>query len=264
MYKLRVSSSIVGFREKAEKKWGIGRYRFPKDIFRPAVFFGLYHIVDYAYFLAHRGKKYVLWAGHDLVNFRTRASRVLIKELKRADNYVENGVEQKDLQLFGIQSKIRPSYVGVDFPITFTPSDNPQVFLSANAGRQGEYGWRLVYKIADKVPEVTFHLYGAEKEMKMKNIMFHKRVSNEQFNEEIQEFHCGLRPNEHDGNSEIAMKSVLCGGYPITRIKYPYIDNYETEDELVGLLGGLKDKKEPNYLARTFWKKNINRYPWLN
>ena len=111
------------------------------------------------------------------------------------------------------------------------------------------------------VPWVTFHFYGAFGNHQHKNVVYHGRVPPDQFNREIKRYHCGLRPNEHDGNSEIAMKSVLSGGYPITRIKYPHIDSYETEEELIALLKDLKNKKAPNP-ARDFWRENVNRYVW--
>jgi len=53
------------------------------------------------------------------------------------------------------------------------------------------------------------------------------------------------------------------GQYPISRIKYPYIDSYETEEELIALLKDLKNKKEPNLSTRQFWQINVNNYPWI-
>jgi hypothetical protein len=41
------------------------------------------------------------------------------------------------------------------------------------------------------------------------------------------------------------------------------IDHYETEEELIVLLKDLKNKKEPNFAARDFWRKNINKLPWI-
>ena len=266
-YRLQVSSSIIPFREKAERTWNIKRYKFPKDIYEPTIFFGMYHPGDYYHFLRHLGKKIVLWAGYDIVNL-LNVKLPIAKLFKNAENYVENELEQEELEKLGIEAKVRPSFVEDidDFPVSFKPSKNPHVFMSSNISREEEYGFGIIGRIAEKVPEITFHLYGGEileKPVQGGNIILHGRVSNERFNEEIKQYHCGLRPNEHDGFSEILAKSILMGQYPISRIKYPYIDNYNSEEELVWLLKELKNKKEPNYYARGFFRNYVNNYPWV-
>lgn len=282
--KLLVSSSIPAFREKAEKTWGLERYNPLTDKKEPVVFFGLYHIGDYLKFLKHRGERIVFWCGDDIVNLKSKylfsnGTQIILSKalsmfpwykmlrLDRVRNYVENELEQDELTELGIKSEVRPSFVEDvnDFPISFKPSKNPQVFLSGWAGRQEEYGYGWVTdRLAWKCPEITFHLYGAGWKWLIRptNVVLHGKVPQEQFNREIRNYHCGLRLNEHDGNSEIAMKSVLCGGYPITRIKYPMIDNYETEEELVALLRNLKYKREPNFRAREYWLRALNNFPW--
>ena len=75
-------------------------------------------------------------------------------------------------------------------------------------------------------------------------------------------YHCGLRTNEHDGFSEVTSKSILMGQYPITKILYEGIWNYDTEDELVALIEKLKYMKEPNHKGRALYLKKINNYPW--
>ena len=261
--KLRVSSSIAPFREKAEKVWGLERYCFPRDIFKSVVMFGLYHWADYFHYLAHRGEKTVVWAGSDILNLKTRP--YLARFFRKATHYVENEVEKNALRMKGIEAEVRPSFLEDvnDFPVSFKPSENPQVYLSCNKGREEEYGFDLIMKISYKVPEITFHLYGCQKCQNRGNIIFHGRVPPEQFNREIRNYQCGLRTNFRDGFSEITAKSVLLGQYPITRIKYPMIDNYETEEELIKLLKELKNKTEPNIKARDFWRANVNNYDFI-
>jgi len=247
-YKIRVSSSVAPFREKAEKAWGLERYRFPRDIFKPVVFFGLYHWADYAYFMAHMGKKSVFWCGSDILALKKNKWVSIF--LDGAEHFVENEVEQKALAELVLWAEVRPSYVGKIPEVTFKPTDKPHVFINAHKDREDEYGVGLIERIASQVPEITFHVYGGD-----------NRVPEDQFNKEIANYHCGLRPNLFDGNSEIAMKSVLSGGYPITRIKYPHIWNYQNEEELIALLKDLKNKKVPNP-AREWWLDNLNKYPW--
>ena len=259
--KLLVSSSVITFKEKAEKTWGLEEYKYPRDKHEPTCFFGMYHCGDYYHCLRHKGEKSVFWCGHDLVNLKNNRLP-LYKMFREIDNYVENRVEQEDLEEFGICSFIRPSFLEDVPPVSYKHSDRPKVYVSGHAGREEEYGFKFIEKIAKQVPECFFALYGAEWKSNLTNVFCFGKVPPEQFNEEIKDYQCGLRLNEHDGFSEITAKSILMGQYPITRIKYPMIDSYETEEELIKLLKDLKNKKEPNIKAREFWLKNINQYPW--
>ena len=266
-----------------EEVWGTQKYIWKRHKKEPCTFFGLYDVRDYLALWQHRGKAWILWAGSDLENLIQgfifnngklkllskilRGNWWLVKILKKAEHYVENQNEANKLAKFGIQSKVRPSFLGdiKDFPITYKPSDKPNVFISGHSGREEEYGFGFVARLADIVPECVFHLYGSNEwgyaEGK-KNIVFHGKVSRETFNAEIQNYQCGLRLNKSDGFSEITAKNVLNGGYPITYLKYPMIDNVETEEELVRLLKELKNKKEPNHKARQFYYETLNNFPW--
>ena len=62
---------------------------------------------------------------------------------------------------------------------------------------------------------------------------------------------------EFDGFAETTAKSVLHGQYPITFIEYPWIDRATSLDELIRLLRDLKYKKEPNYVGRDYWIKEL-------
>jgi len=259
--KLLVSSSVISFKEKAEKTWGLEEYKYPRDKYETTVFFGMYHIGDYYHWLRHRGDKPVFWCGYDLINLK-KNRLPWYKMFRGMNHYVENEVEQKDLQELGILSFIRPSFLEEIPPVSYKHSDRPKVYVSGHPDREKEYGFEFIERIAKKVPECFFALYGTKWKSSLTNVFCFGKVPPEQFNEEIKGYQCGLRLNEHDGFSEITAKSILMGQYPITRIKYPYIDYYYTEGELIELLKDLKNKTEPNIKAREFWIKNINNYPW--
>lgn len=281
--KLRVSSSIAPFREKAEKIWKL-EPRQVGDYTSDICFFGLYSLSDWLIFMRCRGKRYALWAGSDIsllkknwafsdgggIEKSKRWSWIKwykILRMFKAEHFVENEVEQKELAEMGIRSEVRPSFLeDIDnFPISFRPvgfGEKVRVFASTNKDRENEYGFGLIHKIAKILPDVEFHLYGANGE-NTKNIVYHGRVNPEQFNKEIKNYHCSVRTNEFDGASEIMIKSVLCGGYPITKIKYPMIDNFQTENELIKLLKKLKNKRQPNTKARDYWRDAVNNFPWI-
>ncbi len=97
---------------------------------------------------------------------------------------------------------------------------------------------------------------------RLENVIYHGQVEEDQFNEEIKQYHCGFRPNQHDGFSEVIIKSVLLGQYPISRIEYDNVWSYKSEPELKNCFDKLLKQTEPNRTARTHWIKTINQYPW--
>jgi hypothetical protein len=262
--KLRVSSSIEPFRVKAEKAWGLDRYIFPYDTFKPALFFGLYHWLDYVRFIFHNGKKCIVWAGSDIINLKRH--KIIQRLVAPYTNYCENNLESEELFKMGILAFIRPTFLEDinDFPISYQQVERPNIYLSAHPGRENEYGFGLIERIASRVPECIFHLYGAHWPTESQNIICHGKVAPGAFNEQIRGFQCGLRTNEHDGFSEITAKSILMGQYPITRIKYKMIDSYANEEELITLLKDLKNKPKANQEARNYYRQYLNDFPFIN
>lgn len=279
-WKLRTSSSIYNFEEKALKTWKIEKIK-PNDWNANTVFFGLYHLGDFESFIKHKGKRIVIWAGGDIRNLLRGYAFSDGKELwksklfsfipwhwifriYKAEHFVENEDEQRKLASMGIKAKIVPTFLEDinEFPVCYKPSDRPQVYISARKGQKKEYGVYTVMEIAHQLPNFTFHIYGIEG-LSYANVIFHGNVPQKQFNDEIKGYQCGLRTNLSDGASEVMIKCFLNGGYPITRIKYDGVDSYNTEEELVALLKKLPEKKEPNYKTREMWIKKFNNFPFL-
>ena len=162
----------------------------------------------------------------------------------------------------GIEAEVLPQFFGDsnDFQPCFKPSETPHVFINSHERREEEYGVGLITEIADHVPDVKFHIYGVKFPSNQENVIYHGKVSEEQFNEEIKNYHAGLRLNKFDGNSDVVMKSVLLGQYPITYLQYPHIDCCETTETtkpLIRLLKGLKEKKVANP-ASEYWRQRLN------
>ena len=261
------SPSVVNFREKLESVWKLrewsGIVDEPKQ---EVVFFGLYIKPDYDAYWMHEGKKHVFWCGSDITNLLGNIEfQRRVRLFPDTKHYCENEVEQKELESVGIKAEIVQSFLDdiKKFPVSFKPTDKPHVFMSGHPNREDEYGFSLAVRLAEKLPDFTFHLYGAGNRGKLNNIIFHGKVPEKDFNEEIKNYHCGLRPNSHDGFSEITAKSVLLGQYPISFIPYKNIWTYAEEEELVRKLEQIKEMKEPNKKARDYWIKNINKFPFL-
>lgn len=271
-WQCRYAPSLGSLEDTPENVWGTKPYENEID---PTVFFGLYGLPDFITLWKHKGRKAILWAGSDIRHFRNGYwldevgdMRVDPKAFARwidmnCESYVENEEERFQLSCEGIRSTVIPSFLGKieDYDVEFVQGN--KVYLSANEGRQIEYGFGLVEEIADRVPMIEFHLYGATWQTKHPNVIVHGRVPKEQMNEEIKKMQCGLRPLPHDGFSEVTAKSVLWGQYPITNIYTPMVDSYERDVErLIWLLKKIPRRDQHNNGCRDYYLQILNSYPW--
>lgn len=271
----RWSPTLGALEDTAEKIWGTPEYEGDRD--EPAVFFGLYGFPDFYTLWRHRGKKWILWAGSDIVHFRNGywleeggGIKIDADQLspwinKYCENWCENEVERQALEDVGIQAQVCPSFLGdiEEFEEEFKRNDRPKVYLSASPGREAEYGWKLIEEIAP-LCNVDFYLYGSpDWESPHHNVFSRGRVPKEQMNDEVKNMQCGLRLNEFDGFSEITAKSILWGQYPIvwSTFQYPGIESFSNKEELIKLLNELKDKVLPNP-KRAFYRRELNQFPW--
>lgn len=273
-FQCRYAPSLGELEGTPQEVWGTKPYL---DEFQPTLFFGVYGLPDFYTLWRHKGRRCILWAGSDIVHFangywlddegKIRLQPEALAEWinQNCESYVENGVEHQALMQFGIESKIVPSFMGdvKDYEITYQQGERPQVYLSVSGDNFAMYGWEQVELIADKC-EVDFHLYGNTVPWftKHPNVFVHGRVPKEEMNREVSQMHAALRTLEFDGCSEIIVKSVLWGQHPISRIAYPNVDTFTSNAELIALLNGLRDKKEPNVKAREWFLQNLNKYPF--
>jgi hypothetical protein len=290
--KIRVSQSVEGFKERAMDTWGIDEWLGWDDPNQNVVFFGLYTKNDYDTFLRHQGKKTIFWCGSDILNLvRNYESRRILKLFPETDHWCENELEAENLKRAEVEAKVCPSFLDNinNYPVSYKHSKTPHIFLCGHDQREEEYGGGIVKAIASRVPYATFHIYGIDHnspyydlvsphesfgdtiltditnvkiDKENPNIWVHGRVPEGQFNNEIMNYQCGLRPNEHDGFSEVTSKSILMGQYPITKIPYDKIWNYKTEDELVALIDKLRYAIIPNLEGRSYYLQTLNQYPW--
>lgn len=256
---IHVSSSISNWKEKILKRYQAKAYSFPKDVFKPTVFFGLYRPTDFLLFFLHQGPKVCHWQGSDIL---AAGWHYRWLQKVKAKHICENEVEQGVLRLM-LQREVEvvPTFLSDpnEFQISYTHSQNPQVFIHINRNAERESGLQVIERIAEKVPDVLFHVYGRTTAVaRHGNIRFHGQVPEEQFNEEIKNYQAAIRLHVFDGMAETISKSVIMGQYPISYIRYPLIDTYKDEEELVELLKDLKNKKEPNYKAREYYLKKFN------
>jgi len=257
-YRIYFNPGMGLFGNKARRLWN----NEEPDFESPLLFIGLYTEQDYKRFAFHKGKRAVFWNGSDVLGLLKNKHFQEIVLKHSAKHATHNKLLQEELEKVGIEAKIRPLFFG-DFPAypsSFKPGNN--VYLIAHPGREKEYGVDQILKIAPKVPEINFHIYGIDGESQQ-NVIFHGNVPEHQMNNEIKEFQGALRLNKHDGCSQSVLKSILLGQYPITYLPYKYVDNFKTQTELIELLKEIPKKKEPNKKARDYWVNILNNFDWL-
>lgn len=267
-WQCKISSTLGELERPQNEIWGTKDYENDTD---PTVFMGIYSLPDFYTLWKHKGQKAILWCGGDILRIlqgywledgggiKLNPKAIADWINKYCDNYCENAVEYRALESIGIGSTIIPSFLGNidDYQIEYKHSDTPNVYASVSGDNFKQYGWDRIEKMAPMFPEITFHLYGNVKEWKTgyENVIVHGRVPKEQMNEEIKKMQGGLRMLEFDGASEILMKSILWGQYPISLIEYDYILKPKELDLL-------KDKTEPNVIGREHYRKILNKYVW--
>lgn len=172
------------------------------------------------------------------------------------------------MKRYGIHAEICPMIFSEasEFEVSFQPSVRPNVWVCVHPTREKEYGLELIEAIADQTPDVIFHVYGKSNPLHTLinleythryNIIYHGKVPEEQFNEEIKNYQAGLRLNTFDGFGEVLAKSVLMGQYPISYIYYPHITYTPTTDLLIKELNDLKNKTEPNFKGQKYWAETL-------
>lgn len=271
--KCRTASSLGGgFSGAPEEVWSVTPYNEVTDKEKSCVFFGLYGLPDFYTLWRHKGKKWILWCGSDIRHFvngywlddkgEIRINPRPLAEwiIRNCESYVENKAEYDALKKLGIESKIIPSFLGdvSQYEVSYQPSNKPKIYASVSSNDFVLYGWYEIEQIyAPKYPDIEFHLFGNTIPFptENKNVIIHGRVSQEQMNEEIKNMQGALRLLSFDGASEVLIKSILWGQWPVSFIKYPHMLSIDELDKL-------KDKKEPNIEGREYYRKIINSYPW--
>ena len=267
--KFRCSPSVINFQDKVEKIWNLKRWEGVDDEDKDVLFFGLYTLFDYdAFWYSDLKKRSIFWCGSDIIN--TLGNIEFQRRLKlypETQHYCETQEEYDNLKSIGIESKIIPSFLEDinDFPMTYQISETPHIWMCAHPAREVEYGVDTFLRMARKFPDYTFHIYGIYdwiEEEQPKNVLYHGQVPNDQLNQEIRKYQGSFRGNEHEGFSEVPIKTILLGGYPITKMKFEKMWNYQTDEELEEHLKKLKGLLKPNE-AYQYWRNKLNKFPWL-
>jgi len=269
--KIRISLSVINFKERALKTWGLKEWEGIEDPTEHVLFFGMYTMHDYnAWWYSDIKERSIFWCGSDILNtLKDIEFKRRLKLYPETKHYCETEIEAENLRSIGIEPIITQSFLGDvnGFDITYKQSDTPHIWMCAHPGREKEYGLDKIIEIAPKFPDYTFHVYGIlewNEVEKPLNVICHGEVTDEELNEDIKQYQCGFRGNVHEGFSEVPVKSILNGQYTITKMKFPEMWNFQDSKELEEHLKSLKEQKDYNKKGHDYWSKNLNAFPWVN
>lgn len=265
--KYQCSSGVNIFAPKIELAWGLKKWEGWQDPDKEILFFGMYEKRDYDVYHNCEGKKTIFWCGSDILKMiRDPDAARIVKENPETEHYCETEVEANNLRSVGLDPKVVPSFLANtnNYPISFsTPlkGEKWKIWLSGHPNREKEYGFEDAKEVAKMFDNVEVHLYGVDGE-NTENVFYHGFVPEEQLDKEIKKYHCSIRGNEHDGISEVVIKSLLLGQYPITKLPYEGVWQYDTVGSLAGYITLLQQQIAPNYEPRIKWLKKINQFNW--
>jgi hypothetical protein len=266
--RIKISKGVQHFLEKAKLAWGIEEWLGEKDPDKDVLFFGLFFQEDYDAFDKLNGNRTIFWCGSDIL--RTSRVKQWLDVVKGhpAKHYCETEVEKENLNKIGIEVEIIPSFLANvnNFPLSFCPpleGEKWKIWLNGHPGREKEYGFEDAKEIAKMFDNIEIHFYGVDGQNEG-NVFYHGFIPEEQLDKEIRKYHCAIRGNSHDGVSEVVIKSLLLGQYPITKLPYEGVWQYNSIGELARYVAELQMKVEPNYEPRIKWMKRINNFPFCH
>lgn len=274
--KVKVSASVYQFAPKIKKAWKLDLWEGINDSDKDLLFFGLFNDRDFEVFHNFEGKKSVFWCGGDILRLKADYERKRILKLSpETKHYCETEKQAEILRECGFEPIVIPSFLGDfnDYPISFKPpkkGEKWKIWLCGHENREIEYGFDQAIRLAKEDKDLEIHFYGVPEDYpgksyfeKLPNVIWHGQVPEEQLDKEIRDYHCGLRPNKTDGISEVVMKSLLLGQYPISYLFYEGVWTYRTFAGLQSKIAELKKQTEPNIYPMTYWLGKLNDFPWM-
>ena len=170
--KCRWSPTLGDLEGTAEETWGTTPYNPETDRDEPCVFFGVYGLPDFYTLWRHKGKRWILWAGSDILHLKNGywldsegEIHLPYTDMARwintyCENWCENTREQAVLLSMGIEAQVCPSFLGdvKQFQLSYKPGN--KVYASVSGDNFNLYGWYEIEQLAPKHPDIEFHLYG--------------------------------------------------------------------------------------------------------
>lgn len=251
MIKLQYTNTMQLHGDNACKYHGFEKYNPFMDSEKPCMFW-LYDEQSYKLLSNHKGKKYVFWHNQDVLGLmRLFKQYIPIVRNPEIVHVCHNELLRDELASIGIYSIIRPIFWGDADKYKPTGEQlTKDCYITANAGRGGEYGEHIMNAIAWQLPDWHFHIFGIDPTIHVycDNLKYYGWISEDEMDEIDKNFMVCFRFNHHDGFSQTVMKARMRGQAAITSIKYTETCHYKTYNELIELFQYLENDNKNNRL----------------
>lgn len=213
----------MGFYRDALLRMGFEQYRNPSS---PALFLGTYFKSDVDTMARHRGPGYVFWNGADAVHLGKNPEWVrVLRGLPLGHATHHDGLADEVGALLDVPVEVSPTLFRdpMDYPIMFVPSVPRDYFMNTHEGRHAEYGVPEALALFETLDPSGFRLFifGDRPAMsRPENVQYCGRWPETAMDRACSMMHGALRLNEHDGTSQIVLKSRLWGQWPVVHRRH--------------------------------------------
>ena len=235
--------------------------------------YDLFHLISTPLPLISKLSKYgqpILyhWIGTDV--YRFIEDSYIKRQLKKyfilsplVKNLVVWNNLKNELSQFNVKSTVLPL---VEFSIKKDIPPLPKKFsiLTYVPFKRWEYyNGDMILKLAEKFPDIDFHLLAAEgKTVKSLNVYTYGFV------EDITPFHRNstvhIRITKHDGLAKMVLEALSYGRLVLWNIPFPHCIRVNTLDDCISTINSLKKKQELNLAGKTFVEQNFNKQKILD
>ena len=120
------------------------------------------------------------------------------------------------------------------------------------------YNGDMILKLAEKFPDIDFHLLAAEgKTVKSSNVYTYGFV------EDVTPFYKNnlilIRVTRHDGLAKMVLEALSYGRQVLWTIQFPHCIYIKNLDDCIRALNSLKKKQELNLAGKTYVEQNFNQ-----
>lgn len=182
-------------------------------------------------------------------NIQIAGSDMLVKELKQI------GIEACQIPI-------------VPFKNEFVLQEMPKkhsVLVYLPEGREEFYGSKILLYLAEKEPNIFFHIVANKgvEYMKRENIIFHGFLGVEEMKKLYEEISILFRYPKHDGLSMMVIEALGYGKHVLYKYKHPFVSTPKSEhkEEIYITLKGILDSsvninKEGHDFVKNFYSSN--------
>ncbi len=164
--------------------------------------------------LKMRKKLWLQWQGTDvlLAVERYKNNTIDKKYIDYAVNFTDAPWMQEELKLIKIRCELLP-FKWLNIPLLSKKFSELSAYSYLPKGKENFYGWKTIFHLAEKNPEILFYIVGTngDRLQKINNVKFLGWISEKEMCELRDKTPICLRLPQHDGYSLTVIEALSCG-----------------------------------------------------